>query len=147
MTTAQGTAGHCQNTSQVSGGGSNNSVRTTYIALFLLAQRQVQFSISSPLPVSDGDQTIVAGRLWRGELYADAVHNVTTGFTRQAGIFLRIFLAVFLLVFGTIFMLWLGNNYSFGRWFLLVPIVGTLYLLWRAGEITRAWFYVRSANQ
>ena len=144
MLTAQGTADHCQNTSRVSGGGSNSSVSTTYIVLFRLAQQQVQFSSNSPLPVSDGDQMIVAGRLWRGELYADAVHNTTTGLTRQAGIFSRIVFAVILVVFGFFLMLWLSRASAAAQWTFLVPVLGALYLLWRAVQITRAWLYVRS---
>lgn len=107
METAWGIAGHCQNTSRVSGG-NNGAVSTTYIALFRVDQRQMQFSSGSPLSISDGDQVIIAGRLWRGALYADAVRNVTTGVTKHSGVAARIFLALVVLLFGA-FASWMAT--------------------------------------
>ena len=87
----------------MSGGGNNSKVSTTYIALFRIEQRQVQFSSGSPLSISDGDEVVVAGRSWRGALYADAVRNVATGLTRHSGIVSRVFASVIVLPIGTVF--------------------------------------------
>ncbi|MBE7211969.1 MAG: hypothetical protein INR65_13195 [Gluconacetobacter diazotrophicus] len=139
MEIAQGTASHCQNTSRVSGGGNNGTVSTTYISLFRLEQRQVQFSSSSPLSVSDGDRVVVAGRLWREVLNADAVRNVTTGVTKHSGIVSRVFFALFVLLFGAvaswIVSLGLGPN---GRWLFLAFAAGSAYLLVRAAQTSSA---------
>ena len=61
METLRGTASHCQNTSRVSGGGNNSAVTTTYVALFRIGQRQLQFPSGSPLSISDGDEVVVTG--------------------------------------------------------------------------------------
>ena len=145
MEIAGGTASRCQNTNRVSGGGNNGAVTTTYVALFRLEQRQIQFSSGSPLPVSDGDQVIVAGRRWRGELYADAVHNTATGFTRRTSIFSPIIMAVLVLAFFYFLTLLFGRAHPEVYYALPAPILGTIYLLWRAVQITPAWLHVRPA--
>ena len=61
METLRGTASHCQNTSRVSGGGNSGGVTTTYVSLFRIDQRQVQFPSGSLLSISDGDKVVVAG--------------------------------------------------------------------------------------
>ena len=145
METARGTASHCQNTNRISGG-NNGAVSTTYVALFRLGQRQVQFSSGSPLSISDGDEVVVAGFPWLGALTADAVRNVTTGLTRQSGIVSRVFVALLLLAIGVVFSLvaasFFGPN---GRWIFLGFVAGSLFLLWRAVQTGRAWSYVKSA--
>ncbi len=145
MEIARGTASHCQNTNRVSGG-SNGAVTTTYVALFRLGRRQVQFSSGSPLSISDGDEVIVAGHPWRGALTADAVRNVTTGLTRQSGIVSRVIVALLLLVIGVLFPSaaagFFGPN---GRWIYLGFVAGAVFLLWRAVQTGRAWSYVKSA--
>ena len=147
METAQGVASHCQNTSRITGGGNNGTVSTTYIAMFRLDQRQVQFSSNYPLSITDGDQVIIAGHPWRGALCADAVRNVTTGLTRQSGIVSRFFLALFVLIFGLVFsfivMKFFGPN---GGWIYLGFVAGALFLLWRAGQTIRAYSYVKSVT-
>lgn len=146
MEIAQGTASHCQNTSRVSGGGNNGAVSTTYIALFRLEQRQVQFSSGSPLSISDGDQVVVAGRPWRGALYADAVRNVTTGITKHSGIVSRVFVAIIVLGIGTAVTLWVMNTFgSNGGWIGLGFAAGAAYLLWRASQASSALHTVKSA--
>ena len=145
METAQGTASHCQNTSRVTGGGNNGLVSTTYIALFRLGQRQVQFPSGSPLSISDGDQVVVAGKPWRGALSADAARSVTTGLTRHSGIASRIIMALLLLVVGVVFSLVargvLGAN---AGWIFLRFVAGAVYLLWRALQTLNALQFVHS---
>ena len=87
----------------VSGGGNNNSVSTTYIAPFRIDQYQVRFSSGSPLSISDGDEVVVAGQPWHGALYADAIHNVTTGLTKHSGVVSRVFMALLVLAVGALF--------------------------------------------
>ncbi len=145
METAEGTASHCQNTSRVSGGGNNGSVSTTYTALFRIEQRQVLFSSSSPLSISDGDQVVVAGRSWRATLYADAVRNATTGITTHSGIVSRVFVALLVLVIGGVISLMSLKNFPYGGWLLLPFVAGAAYLLWRAVQTSGALRTVKSA--
>lgn len=145
METAQGIASHCQNTSRVSGGGNNGQVSTTYIALFRLGQRQVQFPSGSPLSISDGDQVVVAGIPWRGALSADAVCNVTTGLVRHSGIASRIFTALLVLIIGAVVTLGamriFGTN---GGWVFLAFMAGAVFLFWRALQTINALQYVKT---
>ena len=54
METIEGTVGSLQNTVSVSGGGDNSRATTTYIALFRLDGKPVQFRCSSPIAFADG---------------------------------------------------------------------------------------------
>ena len=147
MVTLRGTASHCQNTSRVSGGGNNGAVSTTYVALCRLDRQQVQFSTRAPLSISDGDKVVVAGRMWIGALYADAVRNVTTGLMKHSGIVSRAFVALLLLAIGVIFTLVatgiLGTN---SRWVYLGFIAGAIYLLYRAVQTGSALHAVNSST-
>ena len=85
METLQGSVTNCQHTLKVSGGANNTSTTTTYIALFRVNGRPVQFRSSQPSSLSDGDQVKVAGSPWNGALDALACRNVTTGETMSVG--------------------------------------------------------------
>ena len=130
----------------MSGGGNNSKVSTTYIALFRIEQRQVQFSSGSPLSISDGDEVVVAGRSWRGALYADAVRNVATGLTRHSGIVSRVFASVIVLPIGTVFSIVVAGFFgASGRWIFLGFVAGAFYLLWRAVQTGIALNAVKSS--
>lgn len=118
----------------------------TYIALFRVGRRQVQFSDSTPLPISNGDAVVVAGRLWRGTLHADAVCNATTRLTKHSGIVSRVLVALALLVVGWFSTLAAtGVPATNGRWLFLGLAAGALYLLWRAAQTGSALHAVHSS--
>ena len=85
MDTLQGPVTNCQHTLKVSGGANNTGTTTTYIALFRVNGRPVEFRSSQPSSISDGDQVKVAGSLWNGALNALACRNLTTGETMSIG--------------------------------------------------------------
>lgn len=126
METLQGTATNCQHTLQISGGGGNNqtSASTTYIALFRVNERAVEFRTNRPSSVSDGDQVKVAGVPSRtGGLWVYACRNLTTGEVTSSGVLGGIF-AVFLLpvvaaVFAFVASRFLGQAGFYGVMFLL----------------------------
>ena len=146
METLRGAASHCQLTSRTSSGGNNGASSTTFIALFRVGQRQVQFPSGTPLSISDGDEVVVAGQSWRRSLAADAVHNVTTGLPRQAGIVSRIFVSLFLPVFVAAFGLVARNFLNGYGWWVVFGgfVLGSFYVLFRAVQTFRAWSYVKS---
>ena len=85
METLQGPVTNCQHTLKVSGGGNNTGTTTTYIALFRVNGRPVEFRTSQPVSISDGDQAKVAGSMWNGALNALACRNLSTGETMSVG--------------------------------------------------------------
>ncbi len=145
METAIGIISHSQNTSRVSGGANNTAVSTTYIALFRLGQRQVEFSSGQPLPVTDGDQVVVAGREYQGTLYADAIRNVTTGVVTHSSIFGRVCGALLVLILGLAAAFALAKAFDLIlAWVYLGFIAGAAYLFWRAFQTSNALQYVKS---
>lgn len=114
MEIEQGVVSNCQHTLKVSGGANNTSTTTTYIALFRLNGRPVEFRSSSPASLSDGDQVRVAGPMYRGALNALACRNVTTGETMDAGLWGYVLGAILAPVIGVVF------------WFVAAAFVGTL---------------------
>ena len=78
-------------------------------------------------------------------LSADAVHNTTTGLTRQSGIVSRIFLAQFLSAFGSIFALVARGFLGGDSGWIIFPgfVLGSLYVLCRAVQTYHAWSYVK----
>ena len=146
METAQGIVSHSQSTSRVSSSGNNVSVSTTYIALFRLAQRQIEFSGRTPLSISDGDSVAVAGRSWRGTLYADAIRNSTTGVVTHSGIVTRIIVALFVVVIGAVIYYAMAQFYwPVGAVVCLGLAAGAAYLCWRASQTSNALRYVEAA--
>ena len=98
MQTMQGAVTNCQHTLRVSGGGNSdhNSTRTTYIALFRVNGRPVEFRTNRPNSVSDGDQMVVAGNLSGNHVFrAYACRNVTTGELANSGVWGNVFAAIF----------------------------------------------------
>ena len=85
----QGVVSNCQHTLKV-WSGANNTSTTTYIALFRVSGRPVQFRSSSPSSVSDGDQVSVAGLPWQGSVDVLACRNLTTGETMNAGVWANV---------------------------------------------------------
>lgn len=118
MDSLQGIVTNCQHTLQISGGGGSNrnntSTTTTYIALFRVNNRAVEFRTNRPSSVSDGDQVAVAGTFTRSNsLWVYALRNVTTGETTNSGLWGSVFALVFLpIVLGFITFVAVG---IFGR--------------------------------
>ena len=123
METLQGPVTNCQHTLRVSGGGNNNSSSTTtYIALFRVNGRPVEFRTNRPNSVSDGDQVIVAGHPTRTNSFrAYACRNVTTGELSNSGVWGNVFAAIFVPVVLIIFTLVAGS--MFHQYGLLLGIV------------------------
>ena len=130
MVTLQGTISNCQHTLQVSGGGSsNNSTSTTYISLFRVDNRAVEFRTNRPSSVSDGDQVVVAGVTTRtNALRAYACRNVTTGEVTNSGLWGNLVALLFFpLVLGFVTFLasaMLGKYALYGGTILLVLVMG-----------------------
>ncbi len=102
METAQGTVNNCQHSFQVSGGANRNQqTSTSYITLFRLNGRQVEFRTSSPSAIAEGDQVIAVGPMYRGVLNALACRNITTEVVEDSGIWTYVFAAVLVAGIGT----------------------------------------------
>ena len=140
METIQGTVSNCQHTLQVSGGANNTGTSTTYIALFRVNGRPVEFRTGRPSSISDGDQVKVAGSMWHGALSVYACRNVTTGETMNIGAVGYVFGACLLPVIGLVVLHFLGD--VLGGWFMtvliLVVTLSTAYLAFRAVLTIRA---------
>ena len=145
METAKGLVSHSQSANRVSGGVNNTSVSTTYITLFRVEQRQVEFSSSYPLSVTDGDLVVVAGREYQGTLYADAIRNTTTGVIKHSGVFGRVCGALIVLLVGLIVAVALARTFGLGWAGVYGAFIAVAaFLFWRASQTGSALQYVRS---
>ena len=144
METIEGTVSHLQNTVNVSGGGDNTRATTTYIALFRLDGKPVQFRCGSPIAFADGDSLKVAGRVRATDFLAYACRNLTTGSTYNSGVWANVIAAVFLPVFGLVFC---GiASMLLGRFAALIYalfLAGTIYCVYRAVMASTALRLVR----
>lgn len=132
METAEGTVSGLQNTIRVTGGG-NTQATTTYIALFRLDGKPVQFNCPRPVAIVDGDRLKAVGSMRAAGLLAYACRDLTTGATMHSGIWGNVVMAVVLPLFGAFFcgILWL----LIGKYALLVYalfLAGAIYLACRA---------------
>lgn len=140
METLQGTVSNCQHTLKVSGGANNTGTSTTYIALFRVNGRPVEFRTGHPSSISDGDQVKVAGTPWNGTLSVLACRNLTTGETANAGAVGYLFGACLLPVIGFFVLRFLGDALGgliVAALVLLVAAI-TAYLAFRAVLTIRA---------
>ncbi len=97
MESLRGTVSHCQHTVDITGGSRNNNTgtSTTYVTLFRVNNRPIEFRTGRPISVSDGDQVVVAGVLSRtNALRAYACRNITTGEITNAGLLSSVFALV-----------------------------------------------------
>lgn len=127
METIEGTVSHLQNTISVSGGGNNSRATTTYIALFRLDGKPVQFRCGSPIAFADGDRLKVAGRVRATDFLASACRDFTTGATYSSGIWGNVIAAVILPIFGLFFC---GI-----AWMIIGKYAELLYALFLAGAV------------
>ena len=140
METLQGTVSNCQHTLKVSGGANNTGTSTTYIALFRVNGRPVEFRTNRPSSISDGDQVKVAGSMWNGALGAYACRNVTTGEIMNVGAVGYLFGACLVPVIGFFVLRFLGDTLGglIMTAFILVVGLITAYLAFRAALTIRA---------
>lgn len=140
MDTAQGTVSNCQHTIKVSGGANNTSTSTTYIALFRVNGRPVQFRSSQPSSVSDGDNVAVAGLMWGQSLDALACRNLTTGEVMDSGVWSYVFGAIILTAVAIVICVVVGNMFGNMVQLLIAVVVLAIavYLLSRAVLTSRA---------
>lgn len=125
METIEGEVSHLQNTISVTGGGNDSQATTTYIALFRLDGRPVQFRCGRPVAFADGDRLKAAGRARATDFLAYACRNLTTGSTYNSGIWGNVIAAVFLPIFGLIFC-WFASM-------LLGHLAALIYVFFLAG--------------
>ncbi len=140
MDTLRGAVSNCQHTLQVSGGANNTSTSTTYIALFRVGGRPVEFRTSRPTSVSDGDQVVVAGLSSSGALTVLAFRNVTTGEVTNAGIWSYLIGAILLPVIGILICIFAASTFGGLVIACIVLVAGlmTAYLVHRAILTIRA---------
>ena len=133
MESIEGTVSHLQNTVSVSGGGQNSRATTTYIALFRLDGKPVQFRCGSPIAFADGDRLKAAGRVRATDFLAYACRDLTTGATYSSGVWGNVIMAVILPLFGLFFCGIAG--FLLGKFAALIYLgflAGTGYLIYRA---------------
>ena len=133
METIEGAVSHLQNTVNVSGGGDNSRATTTYIALFRLDERPVQFRCGKPIAFADGDRLKAAGRSRATDFLAYACRDLSTGATYNSGVWGNVIAAVILPIFGVFFC---GiASMMLGKFALLAYalfLAGTGYCVYRA---------------
>ncbi len=144
METIEGIVSHLQNTVSVSGGGNDGRATTTYIALFRLDGRPVQFRCGSPIAFADGDRLKAAGRVRATDLLAYACRNLTTGATYNSGVWVNVIAAVFLPVFGLVFC-WIASMLigKFAALIYVLFLAGAAYCVYRAVMASTALGLVR----
>lgn len=128
METLRGNVSGCQHSLRVSGGSGNSSTTTTYITLFRVDNRAVEFRTSRPVSLSDGDEVVVAGINTRtNAVRAYACRNVTTDEVTNAGVWRNLFAAVFLPI---VLALMTGiAMLMFGRYALYAGIVAVAFAI------------------
>ena len=144
METIEGAVSHLQNTVNVSGGGNNSRATTTYIALFRLDGKPVQFRCGSPIAFADGDRLKAAGRARATDFLAYACRDLTTGATYSSGVWGNIITAVILPIFGLLFCGIAGM--MFGKLAALpyaLFLAGAVYCVYRAVMASTALRLVR----
>ncbi len=144
METIEGVVSHLQSTVKISGGGDNSRASTTYIALFRLDGRPVQFRCWKPIPFADGDRLKAAGRTRASDLFAYACRDLTTGAVLNSGVWSNVIMAVIMPVFGVFFCGFAG--FILGKFAVLLYLgflVGTGYLIYRAVQASTALRLVR----
>ena len=133
METIEGTVSHLQNTVSVSGGGNDSRASTTYIALFRLDGKPVQFRCGKPIAFADGDRLKAAGRTRAADFLAYACRDLTTGATYNSGVWGNIVAAVILPIIGVFFSGAAGMVLGkFGFLVYALFLAGTFYCVYRA---------------
>ena len=141
MEIIQGAVANCQHTLRVTGGGNNARTTTTYIALFRVDGRPVEFRTSQPSAVADGDQVRVAGLPGGASgLTVLAMRNLTTGQVTNAGVWGYFFGAVITAAVGLLAGVFLAGSFGSLAAICVVAGAGLLaaYLVYRGILTIRA---------
>ncbi|MDF1814137.1 MAG: hypothetical protein P1V20_18170 [Verrucomicrobiales bacterium] len=130
----EGIVENCQHTTRVTGGG-ESSTTTRFITLFRIDGHPVRLVSGKAVNLADGDKVVVSGRMKSGELYARALHNISTNSESHSGIWNRVIKAIVLPVFGIFFIAILSFFPLIGSiaWYLYPAfLLWAGYLLWTA---------------
>lgn len=146
METLRGTVTNCQHTLRVSGGANNTSTTTTYITLFRVNGRAMEFRGGSPSSVSDGDQVAVAGLPSGATLTVLAFRNLNTGEVANAGIVGNLLGAVLLPIIGVLLCTFVLGQFGFWVVLAVIVVLGllTAHFIYRAVLTIRAEGLVKS---
>lgn len=149
MDVLTGVVSKLRNSVEISGGGNNSSVTTTYVTIFQINGKPVKIKSREAILLDENDHVEVAGKIRDGVFNAYAYINDTTGVKGNIGIGTHYFVGLISPIAGA-FVIYNFSDPFFGAFPKIIGlffIMVGLYMLYKGTQISNAYKLLLSGRQ